>query len=77
VYPRSHLCRVTGLHGASDLLSRMYDGEVRNAAYLAKTRSIIVLIYVALVDSEIRKFSLEKVPVDALTCATPVGREIY
>ena len=77
MYPRSYLRRVTGLHRTSDLLSRVYDGEVRNAAYLTKTRSIIVLIYVALVDGEIRKFSLEKVPVDALTCATPVGREIY
>lgn len=76
MYPRRHFSRVAGLHGADDLLGRLDYDEVRDAADLAESRSIFIDVDVAFVDGEVGEFFQDEIPVDALTCATPVGGEI-
>jgi len=58
------------------LLGRMHDEHVGNGANAAVARRIRILVHVALVNGQVRKLRLNRLPVQLLTRATPGGGEV-
>jgi hypothetical protein len=58
------------------LLGRMHDEHVGNGANAAVARRIRILVNVALVNGQVRKLRLNRLPVQLLTRATPGGGEV-
>lgn len=58
------------------LLGRMHDDHMGNRANAAVARRVRILINVALVNGQVRKLRLNRLPVQLLTRATPGGGEV-
>ena len=58
------------------LLGRMHHEHMGNRGNVAVARRIRILINVALVNRQVRKLGLNRLPVQLLTCATPGGGEV-
>lgn len=75
INPSGDCRRITALE-ILQLLFGSHEDEGRDAFNTAVSRSIFILIDIALIDGEVRELLIQKLPVQTLTGAAPVGREV-